>query len=184
MGRDKLLLPWGRTVVLGAVLETLELGGVERTIVVTSAANVALARWLEGAGQAWALNERPERGMLSSIWAGIEGLGGEGTIAREASVLVVCPGDLPGIRPRTVGGVISEVERGALLAVPTFAGRRGHPLALSAVLAEQIVGLDLGLGLRELVAQLAEEVVELAVDDPGILHDLDTPEDYARAVDL
>ena len=184
MGRDKLLLPWRRTVVLGAVLEILELGGVGRTIVVTSVANAALGRWLAASEREWVLNEHPERGMLSSIWTGIEALGGPEAIAEEASVLLVCPGDLPGIRFETVAAVVSEVEQGALLAVPTFAGRRGHPLALSAALAERIMGLDLELGLRELVAEWAGDAVELEVDDPGVLRDLDTPEDYAQAVDL
>ncbi len=184
MGRDKLLLPWGRTVVLGKVLETLELGGVERTIVVTSVTNAALRRWLVESECDWVLNERPERGMLSSVWIGIDSLGGAGAIAEEASVLVVCPGDLPGIRSETVAGVISEVEQGALLAVPIFEGRRGHPLALSTALAEPIMALDLELGLRQLVAERAGDLVELEVDDPGVIHDLDTPEDYAQAMDL
>jgi molybdenum cofactor cytidylyltransferase len=180
MGRDKLLLPWGNTVVLGALLESLRLGGVNRSLVVRSEVNAALTEWLESRGVESVVNEAPERGMLSSIWAAIEFLG-EPEAGLAAPVIVVCPGDLPEIKPQTVSAVVDCVNRGALLAVPSFEGQRGHPLALAARLATQIRQLDLSVGLKQLLELHAADLVEMPVQDPGILRDLDTPEEYERA---
>jgi CTP:molybdopterin cytidylyltransferase MocA len=38
-----------------------------------------------------------------------------------------------------------------------------------------------GEGLRRFLTAHAADVVECAIDDPGVLSDLDTPQDYERA---
>ena len=50
MGRDKLLLPWGDTVVIGSLLAALSDGGVDETVVVVPPDNPELAGWLRDAG--------------------------------------------------------------------------------------------------------------------------------------
>jgi len=67
---------------------------------------------------------------------------------------------------------------GAALAVAVHGGRRGHPLAISPPLAAEISDLDPEVGLRQLLERHPERVLEVPVDDPGCLRDLDTPEDY------
>lgn len=178
MGRDKLLLPWGETVVLAAVLASLRAGGAERVVVVASATNAALLDWLEETDQEWTLNERPEEGMLSSVWAGLSALGGGESIRRQAAPLLICPGDLPEIDPATVERLLEAIRAGASLAVPTFLGRRGHPLAVAPVWAAEIPAIDPEIGLRQLLELHRDGVTELTVEDEGILRDLDTPEDY------
>jgi molybdenum cofactor cytidylyltransferase len=180
MGCDKLLLPWGETVILGALLESLRQGGVSRSLVVRSEANTALATWLESGDVESVVNEDPGRGMLSSIWTALGALAGA-EVGLAPSVIVVCPGDLPAIQPQTVTAVVDCVNQGALLAVPSFEGRRGHPLALAASLSTEIGQLDLSVGLRQLLERHAADLVEVPVEDAGILRDLDTPEEYARA---
>jgi molybdenum cofactor cytidylyltransferase len=66
------------------------------------------------------------------------------------------------------------------LAVPVHAGRRGHPLAVAPRLVSEIPGLDPAVGLRQLLERRPDEVVEVPVDDPGAVRDLDTPDDYER----
>ena len=76
MGRPKLLLPYRDTTVAGALLATLRRAGVERIVLVAAAADAALQAWARDAGVTVAVNEQPERGMLSSILAGLDALGG------------------------------------------------------------------------------------------------------------
>lgn len=182
MGRDKLLLPLGDTVVVGAVLEALENGGVERVVVVTAPGNLALRQWVERAGQEVAINPAPERGMLSSVWEGLSALGGVGEVAARRVPLLVTPGDLPGIDRHTVRALIELVALRADIAVPVHDGGRGHPLAISPRLVDEIPGLDLEVGLRQLLTRHRDGIVELEVAHPGVLRDVDTPDDYDAAL--
>jgi molybdenum cofactor cytidylyltransferase len=69
---------------------------------------------------------------------------------------------------------------GAPLAVPVVRGRRGHPLAIAPALLPEVETLDLDVGLRQLLDRHGAEVLEVEVDDPGAVSDVDTPEDYQR----
>ena len=192
MGRPKLLLPLGGGTVLGATLAALAAGGAGRLVVVRRPDDRALADWLggEAAGEIGrraglavdavppllaAVNPSPERGMLSSILAGLDSLGasaGEGA-------LLVCPGDLPALSAGTVAAVLAALERsGTALPVPVHGGRRGHPLAIAPRRVPEIPTLDLDVGLRQLLDRHPDEILEVPVDDPGCVRDVDTPEDY------
>jgi molybdenum cofactor cytidylyltransferase len=219
MGRPKLLLPWGETTVVGAVVAALRGAGVETPLLVLGPADGGpdrpqpgrpdaraagapaagdraarhpagsarlpagsdrLRAWAAAAGIAVAENPRPERGMLSSIQAGVEALGGGAALARRGEVLLVCPADLPALRAETVRALLAAMQAAAApLALPVHGGRRGHPLAIAAHLVPEIARLDPAIGLRELRDRHAGELLALEVEDPGCVADLDTPADYA-----
>jgi molybdenum cofactor cytidylyltransferase len=191
MGRPKLLLPYGGGTVLGALVGALGVAGVSPIVVVAAAGDAEVRAWCAAAiaaaattdasGLAVALNAAPERGMLSSILAGLATLGGAGTLASGRATLLVCPGDLPALRPETVVELLRRREAaGAGLAVPVHRGRRGHPLAVAPALIPEIEALDPGRGLRQLLDLHPGDLLTVEVDDPGCVADLDTPEDYDR----
>ncbi len=178
MGRAKLLLPVGGTTVVGATVEALIEGGAAGVCLVVRPEDGPLHRWAAEQGLPMAENPAPDRGMLSSILAGLEALGGVGRLAAVGEPLLVCPADLPELAASTVAAVLARLERGATLAVPVHAGRRGHPLGIAAARIPDLPGLDPAVGLRQLLAERPDEVSEVEVDDPGSVRDLDTPEDY------
>ncbi|HEV3075456.1 MAG TPA: NTP transferase domain-containing protein [Thermoanaerobaculia bacterium] len=191
MGRPKLLLPFGDGTVLGALVGALRVAGVSPIVVVAAAGDPEMRAWCadaiaaaattDAAGLTVALNAAPERGMLSSILAGLAALGGAGTLVGGRATLLVCPGDLPALRPDTVVELLRRREAaGAGLAVPVYRGRRGHPLAVAPVLIPEIESLDPGRGLRQLLDLHPDDLLTVEVDDPGCVADLDTPEDYER----
>jgi molybdenum cofactor cytidylyltransferase len=204
MGRPKMLLPYGRGTVLGSVVAALDAAGASPIVVVVAAGDVDLLAWCErdggvdrrptfgaGGGQVTATsgnrrlllatNPAPERGMLSSVRVGLAALGGADAVGRRGAPLLVTPGDLPALRSGTVAELCRRRhDAGASLAVPTFEGRRGHPLLLAAALAAEIERLDPERGLRHLLDLHASELLSVEVDDPGCVIDLDTPEDYQR----
>jgi CTP:molybdopterin cytidylyltransferase MocA len=69
-GPPKLLLPSARSTVLGSTLAALRHGGAGRIALVCAPGDAELLRWAPGQGVELALNPDPDRGMLSSIWAG------------------------------------------------------------------------------------------------------------------
>jgi CTP:molybdopterin cytidylyltransferase MocA len=191
MGRPKLLLPYGGGTVLGAVVAALRAAGVSPIVVVAAADDAEMRAWCSAAVAAAAaaaagelriaLNAAPERGMLSSILAGLAALGGASEIAARGAPLLVCPGDLPALRSATVVKLLRRREAaGAGLAVPVHRGRRGHPLAIAPALIPEIERLDRDRGLRQLLDLHPGDLLSVEVDDPGCVADLDTPGDYDR----
>lgn len=177
MGRPKLLLPYRDTTVAGALLATLRHAGVERIVLVAAAADAALQAWARDAGVTVAVNQQPERGMLSSILAGLDALGGAAAIEAAGRPLLVTPADLPAIEPSTIQNLIDALARSdAALAVPAYRGKRGHPLAIAARVVSDLPSLDPAVGLRQLLDR--HPVLELAVDDPAVVSDVDTPAEY------
>lgn len=184
MGRPKPLLPFGDGTVLGAVAAALRGGGAGEVMVVTAPGDRALERLAGRLGLRSTTNPDPSRGMLSSVRAGIEALGGAGELARRGAPLLVCPADLPALRAGTVRAVLAAIGEGAGLAVPVHGGRRGHPLAVAPRLAAEIGSLDLSSGLRGLLDLHPDELTRVPVDDPGAIDDADTPADYDRLLAL
>jgi molybdenum cofactor cytidylyltransferase len=183
MGRPKLLLPVGDTTLVAAVADSLRRAGVSPIVLVTAPdpTGIALQAWARDAGLTVAVNPAPERGMLSTIREGIAALGGAADLARRGEVLLVTPADLPGLRPASVRQLLHQmIALDAPLAVPVHRGKRGHPLAIAPALLPEIDELDLDVGLRQLLDRHADEVLEIEVDDAGVVEDVDTPEDYAR----
>ncbi len=180
MGRSKAELPYRGATVIEATLRALGRGGVDQACVVLAPGST-LRDTLPGDGFIRTReNPEPERGMLSSVVEGLLELGGARSLAQRGAVLVVCPVDFPALRGSTVAAVIQAIENGAELAVPVHAGRRGHPLAICPRLIPAIPELDLEVGLRQLLDHHAAAVVEVAVEDPGIHLNVNTPEDYRR----
>jgi CTP:molybdopterin cytidylyltransferase MocA len=184
MGRPKLLLRYGQDTILGATLAALREGGVRQTILVVQPADRELRSWAEARDLQCAVNPRPDDGMLTSVWAGLEAVGGAEALIAAGEELVVCPGDLPRLRAGTVAALLREARAtGASLLVPRCGSERGHPLIVGPDLLAEISTLDPQVGLRALRLRHPERTVEVEVGDPGVVHDVDTPEDYARLND-
>lgn len=173
MGRPKLLLPFRGGTVVGSLVQALREGGVAEIVLVTAPEDEALRAWAAEAGVRTVVNPDPDRGMLSSIREGI-------AWAPRYQQVVVCPADLPALRASTVAAVLAEAGRHLRypLIVASYQGRRGHPLVIAPSLIPEIETLDLNVGLRELLDRHPDRVHEVEVDDPGAVHDVDTPEEY------
>lgn len=170
MGRPKLLLPFRDGTVVGSLVQALREGGIAEILLVTAPEDEPLRAWAAQAAVRTVINPDPDRGMLSSIREGI-------AWAPRYQQLVICPADLPALRASTVSAVLAEAGR-HLLTVASYQGRRGHPLVVAPSLIPEIETLDLDVGLRELLDRHPDRVHEVEVDDPGAVHDVDTPEEY------
>ncbi len=116
------------------------------------------------------------RGQLSSLIAAIEALKGTAVDG-----LLVCLVDHPLLSRHTVDSLIeSFYSSGKLIIIPTHCGRRGHPALFSSKLFPELRAAPLSEGARYVVRNNRDNVLELEVDDQGVLADIDTPEDYRR----
>lgn len=163
--------------MVAGVVEALRGGGVGEIVLVTAPGDEPLQAWARQNGITLALNPDPERGMLSTIQEGIAALAGR--LAGE--VLLVSPADLPHLQATTVAELLQKmIETGAPLALPTYHGKRGHPLAIAPRLVSEIDNLDPNIGLKQLRDRHDKDLLEIEVEDAGVVQDVDTPEDYER----
>jgi molybdenum cofactor cytidylyltransferase len=182
MGRPKLLLPVHGGPMVAAVVNALLGGGAEEVVLVASGDDADLQGWARRAGIAYAVNPDPSRGMLTSIQAGIVALGGAAELARQGTILLVSPADLPNLRAEIVAEIVRRMLESAVpLALPVYRGQRGHPLAIAPALIPEIDTLDPSIGLKQLRDRHVAELLEVEVEDAGVVQDVDTPEDYAAA---
>lgn len=177
MGADKLRLPWrGRTMlewVLGAAcaLPSVILVGGPHDISGMPTQVTRVSGTVSGPASSTSQGSLP--GQAESLKAGIRALpcGLDG-----AMVLL---GDMPLITPELVVKLAQAFRPGRFL-VPRCDGRRGNPVIIPSDWFARVLELKGDTGARSLLASPNAPVDYLAVDDPAILTDVDTPEDYAR----
>jgi len=145
-----------------------------QTVVVTGRDRAAVEAALDGLPVAFAHNPGFASGLASSLRSGLSAVAG-------ADAAVVLLGDMPGVSARIVDALIEAFERapGAMAVTPVRNGRRGNPVLLARPLFERLMALEGDEGARRLLATL-EGVVELPLDDDGVLADVDTPADLDR----
>jgi len=175
MGAEKILLPFGGSTILGAVLEKLNGAGVSGIVVVLRADLPEARRIAESAGARVQINPDPDAEMLVSIRLGVE------MLLPDADALFVWPADHPGVDPATLRRLLAGAARDSAL-LPVHAGRRGHPALVGADLLAGIADIPANEGLRWLWRDRADAVREIEVADPGVIENLDDPEAYRRAV--
>jgi len=173
---QKLLLPLrGQPAIAGIVDEVLR-SPVSEVVVVLGHEGERVAQALAGRRVRFVTNPHAEGEMLTSVRCGLAEMpeGCEG-------VLVVL-GDQPAITADVVATLVRAFEAaGRGIIVPTHRGRRGHPLLFAMHYRDEVLTRFDEVGLRGLLAAHPEDVLEIEVAAPGVLEDMDLPEDYRRA---
>ena len=121
------------------------------------------------------INKNYEAGQFSSIQAGVRG------VADSLAGVLLCLIDQPHIHAGTYRTVLNQARREReKVWIPTFRSRQGHPVFLPAWLLAEIKRQPAGISLRDLLVRFSGEIEKVEVVDPGILEDMDTPEDLRR----
>lgn len=178
MGTPKALLTDGGRTFLGRLAETFGAAGCDPIVVVTGpeseqdAARVAAEARASGASVVVnALRDAPQ---LESLRAAIRALP-EGVRA-----VIASPVDSPGATAGLVGAMIAAAGGPAAIVVVSHDGRRGHPVLFGAAHFPALLEGELPEGARTLIRRHAADVVEIETAEPGVLLDIDTPEEYER----
>ena len=180
MGRPKLLLPWGKTTVLGKVVAEFAAANITDILVVTGGARNEVEDLLANLGNKFPVRTicNPEYAagdMLSSIQAGLAALG------PGPSAALIGLGDQPQVREATIRTICAVYSRTkAPLVFPSFQNRRGHPWLASRPFWAEILALPRSTNPRTFLGDYSGRI-EYVDADESILQDLDTPEDYERS---
>ncbi len=178
MGQYKPLLPLGESTIIRTLIERYRSCGIEQVILVTGHNAELLEKHVADLGVRCYRNDRyATSDMLESVKIGLRAYLEEGESPCEDDRILLTPGDIPLVRASTVARVL---EAEAETCAPTMDGMRGHPLRLSRRAVEQILPYEGDGGLKGALVALGIDVEPIPVDDPGILVDADTPQDYER----
>jgi molybdenum cofactor cytidylyltransferase len=180
MGRPKLSLPLGDRTVIEHVVGTLRAGGVERVLVVVGHQVPEVGSLALTAGAEVLVLNQPTPDMRATVEHGLVWLESRYRPAEDDPWLLV-PADCPLVAPAVIRRLLAADGPGSIV-IPVHAGRRGHPTRFAWRHAAGIRALPAGQGINTFIQ--TEEVIEVPVEEAGVLADLDTPEDYERFVRL
>jgi molybdenum cofactor cytidylyltransferase len=182
MGRAKPLLPCpdGRTFVHRLAASLCD-GGLQATLVVGRPDDELLRAEVAAIGLPVRFVENPDAdtGQLSSLLAGLRAADGPGVRA-----VLVAPVDAPLVAPDTIATLVAVFSStGAPIVRAVYNGRHGHPVVFSRAMFEDLRRADPSVGAKAVLRAHARAIVDVEVDDPGVVGDVDTPEDYRRLFD-
>ncbi|HYT77531.1 MAG TPA: nucleotidyltransferase family protein [Vicinamibacterales bacterium] len=172
MGRPKPLLGAGNRTFVRRILDTLHSAGVADAVVVVRPGHHDTAAEVGAAGALAIVNPAPDAGQLSSLLAGLDALD-----TPEVDAVLVTLVDVPLIQPSTVRTLLARAAASAAPIVrAVHRGRHGHPVIFKRAVFDALRRADPAVGAKAVFAGVTVENVE--VDDPGVVDDIDTPEDY------
>ncbi len=184
MGQPKALLPFpGRTTREGLPCTWLEhllavvrhpQIGVQRVVLGANADEIRRRVPLDP--ESVVINHEWQRGQLSSIQVALGSLPVGATDG-----LLLCPVDHPMITAELVDALITAFYRsGKWIVIPTYHGRRGHPVIFSSQLYGALLTAPQELGARAVVREHADQVLEVPTDQEGVVLNVNDPEAYQR----
>jgi len=177
MGSPKMLLPYCGATIIETVIQNIASSSVKKTLVVLGSDSDDILQVISKYPVMHSFNADYKTGMLSSVKCGFAHL------TDECLAALVIPGDQPMIGAQVIDTVVKawqESENG--IAVPTFSGKRGHPLLIDRKYFKEIMTLGESEGLRALALKHPGDVKEIETDNPLILKDIDTEEDYRNEI--
>ena len=175
MGQFKPMLNIGSISVAQRIIATLQQAGATKIVMVTGYNAIVLERHLAGNGIIFLRNENYETTqMFDSVKIGLTYL------LDKCDKILFTPVDVPLFTAQTVSTLL---DSGAELACPMCQGKQGHPILIGNRLIPEILN-DCGQqGLKGAMDRCSIPLRRIEVDDPGTVHDADTPEDFSALLD-
>lgn len=170
-GSDKLShsLPHGVAIAVQAARHLRV--EMPRVVAVVRPGSPALAKQLLDEGCEVVVCDNAAEGMGASLACAARAAG-------PAGGYLVALGDMPFVRPSSIAAVRDALAAGAPLAAPFWRARRGHPVGIAGRFHADLLALRGDEGAKALLGA-GHRLVKIAVGDPGVIRDIDTPADLA-----
>ncbi|MCU0377344.1 MAG: nucleotidyltransferase family protein [Bacteroidales bacterium] len=173
MGSPKMTLPFRGKTIVETVLENLLASKIKKCIVVLGANRHEVLSLTGKYPVVNCYNTNYKEGMLSSVKCGFDHL------PAEFGAALVVLGDQPMIETEVINLVIETyINSDKGIVVPVHNGKRGHPLLIDRRYREEISGLAGPDGLKGLLVNHPEDILEVETGHISVLKDIDTQEEY------
>ena len=173
MGRPKQLLPIGDRPMVRHVTAAVAALGLAQVVVVTGAHAEAVTTALADLPVQIVLNGSWAEGMSSSIRQGLRAL------RPEIRAVLLVLGDQPALTPELLDLLVARYRAtGAPIVAPFYRGRRGNPVLFDRALFPELLAVQGDRGGRLLLERHRDGVERVDLDDPAVIVDIDSPQDY------
>ena len=185
MGTDKALLAWpppsegqppSNQTFLSAAIRALS-PSTDFVVIVAGKNESALAPMAYASGASIVTNPDPDRGQFSSLQVGLHEVLNRG---RDAAIITLV--DRPPAAAATVQSLRDAFEAASQdvwAVVPEFAGKHGHPYVVGRDMIERFLREPAAGNARDVEHRHQEHVQYVAVTDPFVAMNINTPEEYA-----
>ena len=176
MGQPKLLLPYGEMTIIETVVQNVVSSRVDGAVVVLGGDRREIEEKIRRFAVKRTVNLAYREGMLSSVRRGLSAL----PSSARAALFVLA--DQPDIPASVIDSVVEAYLGGGKgIVLPVYKKKRGHPLIVDLKYRREIESLSPDVGLRGLILEHKDDILEVRISSPSVLHDIDKPEDYERA---
>jgi molybdenum cofactor cytidylyltransferase len=159
--------------VIEQVVRSLQASPIDAVLVVVGHRGAEIAGHLSACEIHIVQNPNYAQGMLSSVQAGVA------AADLATTLFLIALADQPSIPPELIAHLIEVFDdRRPGMLIPTFEGRRGHPLLIDARYRNEIASLNPEVGLRELLQRHPQDLLLHPVSVEAVIRDLDTREEY------
>ncbi|MEK6570094.1 MAG: nucleotidyltransferase family protein [Bacteroidota bacterium] len=174
MGSPKALLKIGQKTFLQYIADVLVSARVLDIVVVLGADASEIQKnlgWFRGK---ILINEDWQKGQLSSILVGLRAVE-----QKDLHGILICPVDCPLITQHLIVKMLHQFwTRHKPIVVPVYKGRRGHPVLIGRAFLAELERAPIEIGVRAVLWNHPDDVLEYQTEDDGVLTNIDTPEDY------
>jgi molybdenum cofactor cytidylyltransferase len=178
MGAPKALVPYRGKTFVEHLIEVTRHPRVGLTRIVVGAHADEIRERLAAHTREIVVNADWAKGQLSSIQAGVHSLP-QGT----TDGMILCPVDHPIVSAELVARLIQEFDAsGKSIALPTYHGRRGHPLIFRAKLYEELLAASAEVGARQVVWAHENDTCHVPTEEEGVVLNINDPAALERAL--
>jgi molybdenum cofactor cytidylyltransferase len=173
---NKLLVAVEGVPLVRRAVEAAQASQADSVLLVTGHAREDIEATVAGTGVATVHNPAYERGLSTSLQAGLAAL------PEEVDGVVVLLGDMPRVDANTIDKLIAAFDpvEGRSICIPTVRGKRGNPVLFARRFFAEAMEIEGDVGAKPLIAEHADQVAEVPVEGEAVLLDVDTPEALAR----
>ena len=176
MGGIKVLMPFGESTMLDAVIANVRSSHVNEIVVVLGASSDEIRRRTSFDQIKVVVNHDFRDGIGTSLRCGVAQATGD------AALVILA--DQPMVQTRTIRHLIREYrEKMPQIAIPVYRGFRGNPVLLDRSVFPEILNLSGDIGCRAIFGGHSQSILKVPVDDVGVLLDIDTPQDLEKLRD-
>jgi molybdenum cofactor cytidylyltransferase len=176
MTQSKIILPWGKTTVIGKIITSFRQAGVGEIVVVTGGYHELVEAEVAKCGGKTIFNAEYTNGsMITSLQKGL------GLISPKCRSILVALGDQPDIDPLDIKGIIIKSnEYPEKIIIPSYTMRRGHPWLVPVQFSSELLSIQAPATMKTFLQKHENDCEYYVVQRSNILADLDTPEDYEK----
>lgn len=175
IGSPKALLKIDSQTFVERIANVLRSAGIQDIILVAGAHYEEIRK--NAKGIAVVFNSQHQLGQFSSLQTGLREL------SKPPEFVIVWPVDLPLVRKETIVALLTKAQtQKDPITVPVYHGRKGHPVIYTAETITKILSMEPTHTGKELFEHFEGRITLTDVEDPAVLIDIDTPEDYERHI--